>query len=107
MTGSPTPEYLVETWRAYKKAGDRGKAKQIFFYNLPLTYVYGEMAVAVKKEVLVRRGVIKTALMKQPAAEFGDLERGQLAETLDWVEERVATSTGVQPLSWRERRQGA
>lgn len=69
-------------------------------YNQALTYFYPEMAVAVKKEVLVKRGVIRTGLMKQPAAEFGDIERRQLSEVLEWVEERVRDSTGVVPLRW-------
>jgi len=97
MTGSPTPEYLVQIWREHRR-GQREKAKQIFFYNQALTWFYPEMAVAVKKEVLVQRGVIKTALLKQPAGEFTDLERRELAEVLEWVEEKVRTNAGVSPL---------
>jgi dihydrodipicolinate synthase/N-acetylneuraminate lyase len=97
MTASPTPEYLVEVWRAHLR-GQRERAKQIFFYNQVLTWFYPDSAIAVKKEVLVRRGVIHTALSKQPGSEFGELERRELAEVLSWVEENVAASAGVQPL---------
>jgi len=99
MTGSPTPEYLVQIWKEHRR-GRRDKAKQIFFYNQALTWFYPEMAVAVKKEVLVQRGVIKTALMKQPAGEFSDLERKELVEILEWVEEKIRTDPGVSPLRW-------
>jgi 4-hydroxy-tetrahydrodipicolinate synthase len=97
MTGSPTPEYLVQIWKEHRR-GQRDKARQIFFYNQALTWFYPEMAVAVKKEVLVQRGVIKTALLKQPAAEFSDLERKELVEVLEWVEEKIQTNAGVSPL---------
>jgi 4-hydroxy-tetrahydrodipicolinate synthase len=99
MTASPTPEYLVGIWKACAQ-GKREQAKQIYLYNQALTYFYPEMAVAVKKEVLVKRGVIRTALMKQPATEFGDLERRQLSEVLEWVEDNVRESTGIAPLRW-------
>jgi 4-hydroxy-tetrahydrodipicolinate synthase len=97
MTGSPTPEYLVGVWRSHS-SGDRERARRIFLYNQPLTWFYPEMAVATKKEILVQRGVIRTGLMKQPAREFGDLERKELVEVLSWVEENVAASAGLPPL---------
>jgi len=102
MTASPTPEYLVEVWRAHLQ-GERERAAQIFFYNQALNWFYPDSAIAVRKEVLVRRGVIRTALSKQPGSEFGELERQELAEVLRWVEENVAASTGVQPLRWERR----
>ena len=100
MTASPTPEYLLGIWRACME-GRREEASKIFFYNQALTYFYPEMAVAVKKEVLVKRGVIRTGHLKQPAGEFGDLERRQLYEVLKWVEDNVRTSTGLAPLRWK------
>ncbi|MHB8566966.1 MAG: dihydrodipicolinate synthase family protein [Nitrososphaerales archaeon] len=97
MTASPTPEYLVAIWKAFKN-GNRDIAKKIFFYNLPISHYYGEMALAVKKEVLVHRGVIKTATMKQPAGDIGDSGRRDLIELLKWTEEGVLQSTGISPL---------
>lgn len=98
-TASPTPEYLVEIWKAYQR-NDREKAKQIFFYNLPLTHYYGEMALAVKKVILLHRKVILTARLKQPASELGESETKDLLELLRWTEEGVRRSTGVEPLSF-------
>jgi 4-hydroxy-tetrahydrodipicolinate synthase len=97
MTASPTPEYLVESWRAYQ-SGDREKAKQIFFYSLPLAHYYGDMALAVKKVILVHRGVIRTAKLRQPAADLGEDEAKDLFELLDWAEEGIRKSTGTEPL---------
>jgi 4-hydroxy-tetrahydrodipicolinate synthase len=97
MTASPTPEYLVGIWKAYK-GGNRELAKNIFFYNLPLSHYYGEMALAVKKEILVHRGIIKTAKLKQPAGELGDVARRDLIELLKWTEESVRREAGLSPL---------
>lgn len=97
MTASPTPEYLVEMWRAYQN-GDTEKAKQIFYYNLPLAHYFGEMALAVKKVILVHRKIIATARLKQPGGELGDKETADLIEMLRWTEEGIRKSTGVEPL---------
>jgi 4-hydroxy-tetrahydrodipicolinate synthase len=99
MTASPTPEYLVEVWKSYRR-GEQERAKQIFFYNLPLAHYYGEMALAVKKAILVQRKVIKTAKMIQPSGELGEKETSDLIELLQWVEEGVKRSTGFEPLKF-------
>lgn len=98
MTASPTPEYLVEVYRSFNR-GERERAKQIFYYNLPLTHYYGEMALAVKKAILVHRKVIETAKLKQPAGELGERETRDLIELLKWTEEGVEKATGFRPQS--------
>ncbi len=97
MTASPTPEYLVAIWKAFK-SGNFEMAKKLFYYSLPVSHYYGEMALAVKKEVLVNRGVIKTATLKQPAGYLGEPDRRDLIELLKWMEKGIQDSTGISPL---------
>ena len=100
MTSSPTPEYFVAIWNALQR-GKRELAAEVFFYNLSLIHFYSEMAIAVKKEVFVQRGVIKTSRVKQPGRELGERERAELSELLRWVEANVARVAGIAPLHWK------
>jgi len=99
MTSSPTPEYLVAMYDAYI-AGDLKKAFDIYLNTLPLVYYCSEMGLAVRKEILVRRGVIRTGKMKLPEKELVDSQRKELADVLGWVEEAVLSSSGVAPLNF-------
>ena len=100
MTSSPTPEYLVAMYDAYV-AGDRKKAFDIYLNTLPLVYYCGELGLAVRKEVLVKRGVIRTSRMKLPERELADSQKEELADVLGWVEKAVLSSSGVAPLNLR------
>lgn len=97
MTASPTPEYLVAIWKAFK-SGNVEMARKIFYYSLPVSHYYGEMALAVKKEVLVHRGVIKTATLKQPAGYLGEPDRRDLLDLVKWMEKGIQDSAGISPL---------
>jgi len=101
MTASPTPEYFVAIWNALQR-GKRELAAEVFFYNLPLIHFYSEMAIAVKKEVLVQRGVIKTSKVKQPGRELGEREQKELSELLRWVEANVERVASITPLHWKQ-----
>ena len=101
MTASPTPEYFVAIWNALQR-GKRELAAEVFFYNLPLIHFYSEMAIAVKKEVLVQRGVIKTSKVKQPVRELGEREQRELSELLRWVEANVERVASITPLHWKQ-----
>lgn len=94
MTATATPEYLVAMLDAFGK-GDRKRALDIYLYTLPLVYFLGDIGLAVRKQTLVERGVIKTAKMKQPAPELTARARKQLAETLAWVEEHASDDLGI------------
>ena len=96
MTATATPEYLVSMIDAFFR-GDRDRALDIYLYTLPLVYFLADIGVAVRKEVLVQRGIIQTAKMKQPAIELSASARKQLAETLGWVERRMNEVVGVKP----------
>jgi 4-hydroxy-tetrahydrodipicolinate synthase len=96
MTATATPEYLVSMLDAFF-GGDRSRALDIYLYTLPLAYFFGDIGIAVRKEILVQRGIIRTAKMKQPASELTFSARKQLAETLGWVERRMSEAVGVKP----------
>jgi 4-hydroxy-tetrahydrodipicolinate synthase len=99
MTSSPTPEYLVAMYDAYV-AGDRKKAFDIYLNTLPLIYYCSELGLAVRKEILVKRGVIRTSKMKLQEKELADSQKRELADVLDWVEKTVLSSSGVTPLNF-------
>ena len=96
MTATATPEYLVSMLDAFFR-GNRSRALDIYLYTLPLAHFLADIGVAVRKEILVQRGVIRTAKMKQPASELTISARKQLAETLRWVELRMSETLGVKP----------
>ena len=97
MTSSPTPEYLVAMHDAFV-AGDRKKAFDIYLNTLPLVYYCSDLGLAVRKEVLVKRGIIRTGRMKLPEKELAESQRRELSDVLDWVEKAVLSSAGVTPL---------
>jgi dihydrodipicolinate synthase/N-acetylneuraminate lyase len=101
MTASPIPEYLIAIWRAFQR-GELKKARELFFYSLPLAHFYGEIALAIKKEVLVSRGVIETANMKQPSSELREADRKALLELVHWMETNIERSSGIPPFRWTQ-----
>jgi 4-hydroxy-tetrahydrodipicolinate synthase len=68
MTGFALPEILVGVVKAHQ-AGDREKARQIFEAALPLMVFEAQpgAGVALRKELLKRRGAIAHATVRQPA----------------------------------------
>jgi 4-hydroxy-tetrahydrodipicolinate synthase len=99
MTSSPTPEYMVAMYGAYV-TGDLKKAFDIYLNTLPLVYYCCELGVAVRKEILVKRGVIRTSRMKLSEKELADIQKKELADVLGWVEKAVLSSSGVAPLNF-------
>jgi 4-hydroxy-tetrahydrodipicolinate synthase len=95
MTSSATPEYLVGMWEALKN-GEKEKAAEIFFSTSALINFYSDMSVAVRKETLAHRGVIRFGKMKMPAGELGDIERRELSELITWTENKLRTM-GLSP----------
>lgn len=100
MTASPTPEYLVGIWKSYLE-GNRDMARDLFFCTLPLAHSYSELGLSLRKEVLVRRGVISTSKMKPPAAELDEKARREVAELLEWTEVTSKSISGIEPLRSR------
>ncbi len=68
MTGYAFPEALVEIYTAYR-AGDQERARAVFFHHLPLIRFEAQVGIGlgIRKEILRRRGALRTALVRAPA----------------------------------------
>ncbi len=81
MTGFAYPEMMVDVCQAHA-AGDVERAHDIFDAYLPLARYEQQSGIglAVRKHLLVQRGVIRSAMVRKPgpklsAADIGDIER--------------------------------
>ena len=86
MTGFAYPEVLVRIWRAWS-GGDRAAAAEAYYRYLPLLVFEGQpkLSVAIRKEILRRRGLIETALVRQPGPQLVPGIADDLEETLAWL----------------------
>lgn len=86
MTGFAYPEVLVDIWRAWD-AGERDTAAEVFYRHLPLLIFEGQprIGVAIRKEILRRRGLIDSATVRRPGPSLDDGILADLAETLAFV----------------------
>ena len=87
MTGFPYPEVLLEIWQAYR-SGDEATAATSYYRHLPLMLLDGQpgLGVATRKEILVRRGLIRHATVRQPGLPLDDRARRDLHTLLDRLE---------------------
>jgi 4-hydroxy-tetrahydrodipicolinate synthase len=96
MTGFAYPEVLVAIWNAWN-SGDRSKAAEIYYHALPLLVFEGQpkLGVAIRKEILKRRGLIDSAAVRHPGPVLDDGTATDLSETMEWVkvEEYLGLST--------------
>ncbi|MCL6552607.1 MAG: dihydrodipicolinate synthase family protein [Firmicutes bacterium] len=83
MTGFAFPEVLVAIYTAYT-AGDRAGARAIFYRYLPLIRYEGQpgIGLALRKELLRRRGVIASAAIRHPGPVLDPGSRAELDELL-------------------------
>jgi len=83
MTGFAYPEVLVEIWRAWR-VGDRTGAADVYARYLPLLVFEGQPGVglAIRKEVLRRRGLIDNATVRHPGPRIDQGILEDLEETL-------------------------
>jgi len=77
MPSAAVPDILVSIFNAFR-AGDVGKARALHREVLPLLTLEMSVLMAVSKEVLRRRGVFASTIMRDP--EFGPLDAGDLEE---------------------------
>ena len=68
MTGYAFPEALVEIYAAHV-AGDHQRAAAVFYHHLPLIRFEAQVGIGlgIRKEILRRRGAIRTATVRSPA----------------------------------------
>ncbi len=84
MTGFAFPEILVQIWQHWA-AGDRMKATEVYHRYLPLLVFEGQpgIGLAIRKEILRRRGFITSSAVRQPGPKVDKGILADLSETLD------------------------
>ena len=87
MTGFAFPEILVRIVQLYR-AGDVDGAADVFYRAVPLMrFEFQEgIGMAIRKEVLRRRGALATAATRAPAAGLDATTRAALDRVMQWVE---------------------
>jgi 4-hydroxy-tetrahydrodipicolinate synthase len=88
MTGFAYPEILVRIVRQFH-AGNREEAARVFYGNVALMrFEFQEgIGMAIRKEMLRRRGAITHAAVRQPAALLDAATLDSLDRVLAWAEE--------------------
>lgn len=83
MTGFAFPEILVGIYTAFA-AGNRAGARELFYRYLPLIRYEGQpgIGLAIRKEILRRRGVIVSAAVRHPGPGLDPGSRAELDELL-------------------------
>jgi 4-hydroxy-tetrahydrodipicolinate synthase len=88
MTGFAFPEILVEIVRSFR-AGDVDRAANVFYANVSLMrFEFQEgIGMAIRKEVLRRRGVLKSAALRPPGTKLDAATTAALDRVMNWVKE--------------------
>jgi 4-hydroxy-tetrahydrodipicolinate synthase len=96
MTGFAFPEILVGIYTAFA-AGDRVGARELFYRYLPLIRYEGQPVVglAIRKEILRRRGVLASAAIRHPGPSLDVGSRAELDELLEALDLDRAGSAAV------------
>jgi 4-hydroxy-tetrahydrodipicolinate synthase len=86
MTGFAYPELLVRIVSLFRE-GRGDDAADVFYQAVPLMrFEFQEgIGMAIRKEVLHRRGALASAATRAPAARLDDTTRKALDRVLDWV----------------------
>ena len=87
MTGFAFPEVLVDIVKLYR-AGRVDDAAEVFYRAVPLMrFEFQEgIGMAIRKEVLHRRGALASPATRAPGASLDQTTRAALDRVLDWVE---------------------
>ena len=90
MTGFAYPEMLVEVVALYH-AGERDRAEDLFDAYLPLTRHEQQpgFGLALRKEVLHRRGVIASPAVRAPGPRLNATDQEELTRLIDRVERNL------------------
>jgi 4-hydroxy-tetrahydrodipicolinate synthase len=86
MTGFGYPEILVDIVRRFR-AGDIDGAADVFYRTVPLMrFEFQEgIGMAIRKEILYRRGALASSATRGPAAQLDSSTRAALDRVLAWV----------------------
>lgn len=85
MTGFAFPEILVEIQKRFT-SDDRAGAREIFYKYAPLIRYEGQQGIglALRKEILKRRGLIAHNGLRHPAMGLDPSSNDEITELLDW-----------------------
>jgi 4-hydroxy-tetrahydrodipicolinate synthase len=102
MTGFAYPEMLVEVFERFD-VGDVDGAEDLFDAFLPLVRYEQQPVVglAVRKEILHRRGVIASAALREPGYALSAADHAELDRLIARLERRWWDGRGARPTSWR------
>jgi 4-hydroxy-tetrahydrodipicolinate synthase len=92
MTGYAYPEMLVEVVNAYSKGGDRAAAEDLFDTHLPVIRFETQpgLGLAVRKEILRRRGAIASAHVRKPGPVLDGLDLDELTQLMNRLDAKLA-----------------
>ncbi len=95
MTGVAYPEMLTEVYKAMQ-AGDRDLADDLFEIYLPLIRYETQAGVALawRKEILRRRGAIKSATVRPPGVALNADEHADLTRMMERIANKLAACSG-------------
>ena len=87
MTGFAYPEILLAIWHAWRD-GDRAAAVETYVHYLPILVCEGQagVGISIRKQLLVRRGLIEHALVRPPAPRLHEKVLRQIDETVELLE---------------------
>jgi 4-hydroxy-tetrahydrodipicolinate synthase len=90
MTGFAYPEILVRIYEDFLK-GNRLSSRDLFYSILPLIRYEAQplVSLAIRKEILRRRGLIKSAIVRDPATKLDSESLKEIDELLKTVEQKV------------------
>jgi 4-hydroxy-tetrahydrodipicolinate synthase len=93
MTGFAFPELLVQIVRLFR-SGETDQAADLFYRAVPLMrFEFQEgIGMAIRKEVLRRRGALETGATRAPAAGLDPVTRAALDRIMAWSEALTSAS---------------
>jgi 4-hydroxy-tetrahydrodipicolinate synthase len=93
MTGFAWPEMLVDVYELFA-AGKAEQAEDLFDIYLPLVRheVQPAIGLALRKEVLFRRGAIKSPRQRAPGSSLSAIDRAELDALIGRMERRLAAA---------------
>ncbi len=93
MTGFAFPEMLVEVYESFAR-GEAEKAEDLFDIYLPLVRheVQPAIGLALRKEVLFRRGAINSPKQRAPGSSLTATDRAELEAMIQRMERRLAAA---------------
>jgi 4-hydroxy-tetrahydrodipicolinate synthase len=93
MTGFAWPEMLVQVYELFA-AGKAEEAEDLFDIYLPLVRheVQPAIGLALRKEVLFKRGAIKSPRQRAPGSSLTTTDRAELVSLMARLERRLAAS---------------